>query len=129
MEKHTVVWKQRGRKIVASTQQLDALLDRLHAEFEDSEPILAEVGGPGGSLMIALGSNWSVLSFVALSGDPPYYVSRGGSAPFELFDVYFCAHHSQFPGSQLIPVATARQVMREFVASATLPQTIDWEEV
>ena len=129
MEKHTVVWKQRGKQVIASIQQLDDLLDRIHAEFQDSEPVLAEVDGPGGSLMIALGSDWSVLSFVAPSGDPPYYVSRGGSAPLELLDVYFCTHHSQFLGSQLVPVATAREVMREFVASASLPQTINWEEV
>jgi hypothetical protein len=81
MVKHTVVWEQRGKEIVASTQQLNALLDRLHAENEDSEPILAEVSGPGGSLMIALGSHWSVLSFMAPDGDPPYYVSRGNGAP------------------------------------------------
>ena len=94
------------------------------------EPFLATVVlGNGDGLAIGLGDDETVLAFVAGTGDPPYYVSRGPRETDEPpLDFLYGGEWSEFPRRNAIPVALAREGMRTFVLEGRLPDFVGWEE-
>jgi hypothetical protein len=70
-----VQWNFSCEQTVASVEDLDSLLDQLHAQ---GQPVMAVIESANGdSLAIGLGRILSVLNFVPASGDPPVLYKFG----------------------------------------------------
>ena len=106
---------------------LDRLLDEVTSELSQDEPILVELVGPAGDLLsVGIGADESVLTWVQASEEPPYLASLGDEAAPGTIVFYLFGELSEFPRSQCIPVETARQAAREFLATAQLPSCVRW---
>jgi Immunity protein Imm1 len=124
----TVGWD-RNEVVVASVQELDALLDRITAEAEADLPMIAVLGREDGStLSIGLGRPYSVLSFLDGSYDPPYFISRGEEERSEPVAFVFSGEMSEFPPWSAIPTEQARESMRHFFETGELSPKVDWVE-
>ncbi|UWZ58376.1 hypothetical protein Daura_20655 [Dactylosporangium aurantiacum] len=96
------------------------------------EPLIAEVTLDGGdSLSIGLGREVSVLSYVAASGNPPYFSSQGSSRVRDGKGVvfYYYGHWSEFPASAAVPIEDAVQAVRYFCRYGGLSPQLQWVEV
>lgn len=127
---YTVTWDD-SREEAASIDAVELILDRLHRRFQQAdEATLVTVERPGGAaLSIGLGSDASVLNHVRSDGDPPYHTSVGGDEGDETFWFSYHGSPSEFPQRQIVPIATARGVMRRFCETGELADVIAWEEV
>ncbi len=114
---------------VGGVQELDDLLDRLQREFAADLPHLVTVElEAGDSLAIGLGLPWSVLSFVAASREPPYYVSVGDGGFGQDIGFVFGGELSEYPSRNVIPLSVARTALRQFCLTGSLPATVSWED-
>ena len=96
------------------------------------QPLIAEVTLDGGdSLSIGLGREVSVLSYVAESGNPPYFSSQGASRVPDGKGLvfYYYGHWSEFPPSAAVPVEDAVQAVRYFCRHGGLSSQLRWVEV
>ena len=85
----------------------------------------------GDCLTIVLGAKEeSVLSFIAKSGDPPYFVSVGDPTANGFFTYYVEQdYHSEALAAHVIPEPQAREAVRQFaLQSAGLPTNVTWTE-
>ena len=115
---------------VATVEALDALLDRLSAEAEQGRPFMVELTAGNGNLVsMGLGRPESVLSYTPGSLDPPYYASHGGRAGDEVMAFDYAGEPTEFPIRQALPMSAAREALRRFFVTGTLPDNIEWEEV
>jgi hypothetical protein len=121
-------WREGDPERLRTLEDLDALLDRLHAE---GKPILVEVQGPGssGALTIGVGRPLGVLSHTPASGDPPYRVSLGDPCAQGGTDFFMAGHHSEMENRWLIPMDLAREGLRQFCRTGELSDRIVWDEV
>jgi hypothetical protein len=112
-----------------SITELDALLDDLHAKCESTQPILVAVKSINGdTLTIGLGNGLSLLSFIPHNAEPPYLSSSGNRQAQGMSIFYYMGEWTEIPKRKLIPLAVARQAMRSFIATSTLPDDLIWEE-
>jgi hypothetical protein len=127
-------WNEQTRD-VASLADLDRLLDELHERFTQEDPSLVSVehraGGP--CLSIGLGLRRSVLNYVGVDGDPPYFTSVSGADDEETegestISFLFNGELSEFPVENSVPLARARVAFRQFCETNVLPDAIEWEE-
>jgi len=126
-----VAWRSSDK--VASVQELDHVLDRIAGEISPELPQAVNITRRNGDcLTIVLGSKQgSILSFVAESADPPYFVSLGNPSAKGVF-TYFVEtdHHSEALARNVVPENEAREAAREFVLQdQELPRNITWTEV
>ena len=126
----TVSWEETEQG-VESIEDLEKLLDKLHAEAARGAPIMASVAlqPSGDSLTIGLGLDVSVLNFVSGSGDPPYFTSRAGAEPDGVVCFRFMGDLSEFPMRQAVPMAAARRAVRYFWTTGVRDPEMMWEEV
>lgn len=124
-----IKWDASPETTVHTIEDLDHVLDRLH-QYCTAAPVLATVELPssGDSLSIGLGRAESVLNFVSGSGDPPYWSSVGEHEKDEAVSFIFMGELSEIPLRHLIPMAVARQAVREFVQTGKLSNKVTWEE-
>ncbi len=118
---------------VHSVAELDVVLDTISKEVSPERPQAVNITRTNGDcLTIVLGAKCgSLLSFVAHSGDPPYYVSLGDATANGVF-TYFVDldHHSEALACHVISEADARQAVREFILHPfELPTNVTWSEV
>lgn len=122
-----VQWSENGETEVASVDELDAVLDGLH---NAGLPLLVvvESSNQGDSLAIGLGRNVSVLNFVCGTGEPASFTSLGLDERDEPVEFNFMGAQSEFPLRNTIPVAVARQALREFIQTGGRTSSITWEQ-
>jgi hypothetical protein len=125
-----VEWTENRVALVDSVEALDRLLDDLNEEAR-LKPFMAELQSANSDTMsIGLGRDVSVLSWVQASGDPPYFASKGAGDNRNAVEVFFYrGQWSEFPAWSTIPVGLAREAMRRFFRSGTLPENVTWVEV
>ena len=124
-----VVWGESGEADVDSADELDSLLDALHAQAV-SDPFIADVVlATGESLSVGLGSDWTVLNWVSSTGEPPYFGSQGDTSATGVVVFRYSGSSSEFPSASAIPVESGRRAVREFLAAGHRPQTVAWAEV
>lgn len=125
-----VSWRDERRE-VSSLVDLDALLDRIHADGVGGKPALACLELPAGdSLAIGLGREVSVLNFVSSSANPPYFSSRGDNTDEEVTVHFeFMGDWSEYPLTRTISLDAARAALRYFWDTGKLDPSIRWEEV
>jgi hypothetical protein len=124
-----VKWAESAEQSVHSLEELDSLLDSLHAAFTTTSPRLVIVESPdGSSIAIGLGQETSVLNFVAASGDPPYLSSVGSMTQEGTISYEFMGELTEGPARNGIPVTLARKAIRQYFLTGVLPDTVTWEE-
>jgi hypothetical protein len=126
-----IAWRSSDK--VTSVQELDDVLDRIAVEISPELPQAVNITRQNGDcLTIVLGAKeGSMLSFIAASADPPYFVSLGNPTAKGVF-TYFVEmdHHSEALARNVVPESEAREAAREFVVQATgLPRKVTWTEV
>ena len=126
-----ITWRSTDR--VESVFELDCLLDRFASEVSPELPQAVFVTRPNGDcLTIVLGAReGSVLSYVAASCDPPYFISLGNPMAEGVF-TYFVEldHHTEALASNVVPESDAREAVPEFVRLRVgLPGNVTWTEV
>ena len=107
---------------------LDELLDGLAAKARPDFPIAVRLHSHGCSVDLLLGL---IQSFVYVDEPGPrrYYISVGdpqaeGATEFCLLGM----HHTEWENRHLVPLATARRVVREFFNTSQRSACIQWEE-
>jgi hypothetical protein len=121
-----VQWNLSREQSFTSAEDLDSLLDELHAQ---GEPVMAVVESINGySLAIGLGRSLSVLNFVPVTGDPPSFTSLGSHRGDETIQFNFMGSISEFPIKNAVPMEDARSAMREFVETGQLASKLEWEQ-
>lgn len=126
-----VAWRSTVK--VSSLHELDDALDRIAREVPPEVPQAVNITRRNGDcLTIVLGAKeGSILSFVAASNDPPYFVSLGDPTAKGIFTFFVdLDHHSEALARNVISENEAREAVREFVVQETgLPKKVTWTEV
>jgi hypothetical protein len=127
----TISWH-RGTSTASDVEALDAILDRITGEIDPELPqaIVVERSN-GDALTILLGAPRSFVSFVAASGNAPYFSSLGDPTATGFITFYVDGdHHSETESRRAIDPGEARAAVREFVGlHRDLPRCITWTEV
>lgn len=110
--------------------EVERILDELHAEFASKDPqlVTVELSETGDSLAIGLGRNRSVLNYVSGSKDPPYFTSVGEVDADEPISFRFGGEWSEFPMKHSVPITSARLALRHFCTTGKLTSAINWEQ-
>jgi Immunity protein Imm1 len=125
-----VVWQEHGDGIVvASSEELSRLLNRISAESDASRPPLVMISNEGGTLTIGVGAPVSTLNQIPPSGDPPYMISVGDGEASGVIDFYYLGHHSQFAARNAIPNEQARAAVLRYAETGTRSAEVAWEQV
>jgi hypothetical protein len=125
-------WGEQGSSTIGSVEELDELLDRLTIEAEQREPFIVELTAENGATLSAgLGRAESVVDYVPSSLDPPYFQSVGtkDSNSDETIMFRYQGDWSEFPRRSAVAVNEARNALRQFLRTGTLPSNLDWKEV
>ncbi len=121
-----VSWAVDDSAVVRDVRELDALLDRLDAEYDSRAPIIAVLDGPRDeSVYLGIGGEMSFVS----STEWPYLTTVGDSAVHGEIDYFFEGHHSPILRKQLIPAQVVRRILREFFVSGVLSAWQEWKPV
>ena len=124
-----VTWGEGHEALIDSVRALDTLLDHLQGEAA-VEPFMAEVtASSGDSLALGLGTAATVLSWVAASGEPPYFSSLGDETADGVLVFRYAGSWSEYPASSAISYEEGRQAVREFLLTGTRPANRAWTEV
>ena len=122
-------WSETEPPVVVQTgEQLDQLLDQITATCRPSFPISVILEARGFQAHVLLGLPES---FIYLDEVSPtrHFITVGdsyvdGVVGFHLFG----QHHTEFERRHLIPLATARRVLREFFDTGQRSASVEWEE-
>lgn len=118
---------------VASIEELDSLLDRLHSACDPARPITASIEYPHECRVdIGLGSPDSIiLIWPQFHNAPPgeYYMSISGDevSGTKWFWVEGAAD-TEFDRKHLIPIDIARRVVRHFILTGRYSEEIEWQK-
>jgi hypothetical protein len=111
---------------IQTGEQLDQLLNQLTATPEFPISVRLRAHDCEADILLGLPE-----SFVYLDEVSPtrYYITVGDSHADGVVGFHmFGQHHTEFERRHLIPIATARRVLREFFDTGRRPTSIEWEE-
>ena len=121
-----VEWSRDGSRLVEDVGVLDQLLDNLFATTAPSSPLIAVVDGPNEqSVFLGIGGQLSFVSFCEF----PYLTTVGDPAADGEIDYFYQGHHSPIRKRHLIPLDSARLIVREFFLTGTVSSWPTWEEI
>lgn len=114
-----------------SLTELDATLDRLHRDTLN--PILVCIDMPEHRLDIGLGADPTFVIVNTQPCDGEYWITVADEALSGIeipgvADFYGCGNHQQVARRNLIPIGTARQIVREFVATGQRSRSVFWHD-
>jgi len=127
--KPTLQWsEEEAPAAVVDGEHLDQLLDDLAARARPELPTAVRLRCHGCEADVLLGLPKSIVYLTEL-GPRHYYISLGdpsaeGTTEFYLLGV----HHTEWENRHLVPLATARRVVREFFDTGKRPASMHWEE-
>ena len=109
---------------------LDERMDSLHAVRANGDPTIVVVFTHGLWLDIGLGASRSFVQVQPEAGEGPCFVTVGdaeasGVTTFLLHD----EHHTEIPNSNLVAIATVREIVRSIVRTGARPTTVEWEQL
>jgi hypothetical protein len=113
---------------VLTGDQLDRLVERLAAAARPDFPIAVRLHVHGCWVDILLGLPESFVNVNELAPRREH-ITVGDSDGEEVVSFYLLGqHHTEFERRHLIPLATARRVLREFFDTGRRSPTVEWEE-
>ncbi len=82
-------------------------------------------------LTLVVGGEETVVGFNYGHGNPPYYVSVGGSeVDSPVLTAYVgLEHHTEFPRRWVVPFEVGEQAATEFLATGERPRAVNWLEL
>jgi hypothetical protein len=115
---------------ISSVHELEQWLDKLAGLCSPESPRIFRLCVHGYKVDIAFGLPDSCVSLERESGMPPYFMTLGeatdeGDVEFYLFG----NHRTKIPRRNLVPMAQARQAVREFFETGSRPASVRWEKV
>lgn len=109
-------------------QQLDQLLDQLTETCRSERLISVRLQAHGCEADILLGLPESFV-YLKEGRAARYYITVGDSHVDGVVSFHLLGeHHTEFQRRHLIPIATARRVLREFFDTGQRPTSVDWED-
>jgi hypothetical protein len=124
----SIAWAGRTFR-VEDIPSLDKALNDIEQEVDPRLPQGISIERSNGdTLMVVLGASVSVATYIAKSGDPPYFNSLGDPNAKGVITFYVDGdHHSEAEAWCGISPPEARQAVREFVnMTGGLPKCITW---
>jgi hypothetical protein len=113
-----------------SSVQLDEQLDKLAAQCNADFPHVVRVTVHGYEVEIGLGLAESFVRIEHESGMPPYFTTIGNAqAEGEVAFYLFGDHPSGILRRNLIPMAQARQIIKEFFETGSRSTAVAWEKL
>ena len=106
---------------------LEQELSRLHLELKHDPAVAHLIAPDGACLNIALGSDLSVLNFIAPGGWPAQH-SVGDDSAEELVRFKVASDISEFPGRCAIPIAVAIDAALVYYSTGKLTDKVHWEK-
>jgi hypothetical protein len=107
---------------------MDAALDRLHGECRPGRPICVNVVVPGHWITVGLGADPTFVLESVEPCDGEWYISVGDDAAEGREDFYGCGNHTPFERRNFVPLAVARQAVREFAEHQRRTRLIRWQD-
>jgi hypothetical protein len=105
-------------------EQLYMMLDQLHPDFPIS--VVLHAHGCEAHILLGLPDSFVYLDEVSSSRS---YITVGDSHAEGLVTFHLVGqHHTEFERRHLIPLTTARQVLREFFETGRRSVSVMWEE-
>lgn len=117
---------------VATTDDVDALLDRVRAESPEHAPILMEVhisGDPySQGLDVGVNGDRGVLRYSGRDWPEGVYSTGDGPAQGEPLRYFYMDTDTEFPPNSDVPLTTVRQAVREFLTTnGARPTCVEWQ--
>lgn len=113
---------------ILNGEQLEQLLDELSASADPDAPTAVVLNAFNCDVHILLGLTESFV-YVELTGQFRSYITIGDQNALGYFAFYLLSqHHTEFERRHLIPIAKARQVVREFYDTGHRSLNVQWEE-
>jgi hypothetical protein len=118
---------------VAAVEELDAILDTVHRHSDPQRPVIAFLEFPHNCRVdIGLGAPESIVIIWPAWPQPDadtYYVTVNPARPegTKWFWLHGAAD-TEFERRHLIPLESARRVVREFFRTGARPDDVEWEE-
>ena len=113
---------------VATTAELDAVLDRLAAEASlDAPPLIAlDMPDQQRSMLVGLRGPVGVLNFVDFStgrGSASKADTNGAQTP----PYFYCGEWTAVPADAELPIEVVRQAARDFLDTGERPNSVTWQ--
>jgi hypothetical protein len=114
---------------VATTRELDELLDRIQAAAPADAPPLVALDMPDRqrSLVIGLRGPVGLLNFVDLNDADGGAVSKADSDGAETPPYFYCGHWTEFPTDAELPIDDVRAAAREYLSTGHRPTNVTWQ--
>jgi Immunity protein Imm1 len=115
---------------VCDADALVARLNQIAAQCEPDAPVIVSIYAHGYEATVGLGLQESFVHIELESGEPPYLITVGDtSAEGEVAFYLHGAHHTEIPRRNLISVAEALRILREFLETGARCERVRWEEI
>ena len=112
---------------VRTGEQLDQLLDRIALSCKPDHPVsvILQAHGFDAHILLGLPESFVYLDEVALSR---HFITLGDARAAGVVGFHLLGkHHTEFERRHLIPAATARRVLREFLDTGGRSTAVEWE--
>lgn len=117
-------------KVVSELMDLDQFLDEINSEVRNEDPIIVTIFMQGSIVSLGLGLDTSFVQLINESNEPPYWVTLGDTKLDGVVDFFLHGkHHTEISQKNLIPINTARNIVREYYLTGSKSKNVQWEEV
>ncbi len=123
----TVQWNDNEPHSVHSVEELNAMLDKVHAEHAGSGRLVQIENENGETLIVGVGVPRSVVTYLPPDGWPSK--SSRSERPFddqETIVFFIGSHYSEMPMNSTVPVELAREAAVLFCERGELSPSIEW---
>lgn len=125
-----ISWQSEKSESITSIEKLNSLLAEIHEKELSGSSVIVEVVHPvSGSLSIGLGKEKTVLNYVSISGNPPYFISVGDSNLEGTEVFYYYGDWSEYLCRNLVSLQLGLEVVEHFFLTGELSEKVIWEEV
>ena len=116
--------------VCRSIAEVDAALERLDRVAAASRgwPVLADIEWRGYAICLGLGIDPTVVEIHYPPCDGEFYTSAGEEQSDQLVDFSGRCGHCQYRRSRFVPMAKARQAIREFLAAEHRSEAVRWKD-
>lgn len=123
-----LIWNASKRTEVRTISELDRIVDQLIKEAEESHSFTVELSvNNKTSMVIVLGREVSHAEFYDSTSRPPVFSSRGLSDDDEPIVFFHHGHYSEVPRKYWIPSEDAREGLRCYFRTGSMPENLHWE--
>ena len=125
-----LVWHENESREIHSLEELDQLMHDLDHEGCESTPFSVSLQvNPETELYIVVGCEESHVEFYAADQSPLVVSCTGPWDDDVLIAFYYRGHYSEMPRRYCVPIADAKEAMRQYFLTGKRPQNLKWNEL